>query len=242
MTDLTILILVRLDSISRLQNILIVSDFLCSHLSAEIHIREASSFNNGILARLLSNSVIYEWVEDNSPILHKTKHFNKMLARVDTKFVSIWDADVLCNMKYVDQCIEKLRNNEADMALPYNGVCLDTSEIIKELFYNSHDISIFEKYYQFMQRLNQHRLVGGAVIMNTEVFKRLGGENESYYGWGDDDFDRYIKFMNNGKKIFRTNNILFHLSHERGVNSNYSSKVREYLSKAELYKTIHTIP
>ena len=66
-------------------------------------------------------------------------------------------------------------------------------------------------------------------------------QKNMYYGWGDDDFDRYIKFMNNGNRIFRTDNILFHLSHER-VNSNYSSKYREQLSKAELYKTIHTIP
>ena len=67
----------------------------------------------------------------------------------------------------------------------------------------------------------------------------LGGENENYYGWGDDDYDRYIRFMNNGYAIYRSKNVLFHLTHPRSYNSNYNSKLHQQISKAELLKTIY---
>ena len=123
------------------------------------------------------------------------------------------------------------------MALPYNGICLDTSEVIADCYMQSSDFNILDTYSYLMKRLQPQRLTGGAVIMNKDAFFNLGGENENYYGWGDDDYDRYIRFYQSGAPIFRSNTPLFHLSHPRGENSRFSSSAFAIASKIELSKT-----
>ena len=101
----------------------------------------------------------------------------------------------------------------------------------------TNDIGVLTRQMQKMRRLQNHVLTGGAVLMERTTFALLGNENENYYGWGDDDFDRYIRFLNGGYGIFRSNNVLFHLSHMRGHNSSFSSHLKELYSKAILSKT-----
>ena len=72
-------------------------------------------------------------------------------------------------------------------------------------------------------------------------------DNEEQYGWGNDDFDRFYRARNYGLKIYNADNVLFHLSHPRSLNSQYRSfiqqqesaeklKITEYLSKNEIIK------
>ena len=93
-----------------------------------------------------------------------------------------------------------------------------------------------------MERLTERVMVGGAVMMDRQKFLLIGGENEAYYGWGDDDYDRYIRFMNHGLKIYRSKNVLFHLSHPRGINSGFNTELHSKISKGELHKTKNMLP
>lgn len=235
--DVTIMILYRGDSIQRLENLLEVVNALNVDLSTCIYIREASPYNIGILPKLVDRDVRYEFVEDDDPVLYKTCHFNEMLQRVTTPFVSIWDTDAIAYADAIKECILKLRDGSVQMALPYNGVCLDTSDMIRRLYLRTHDFGVLQRNLQKMGRLQPHFLTGGAVIMNRKIFLKLGAENEAYYGWGDDDFDRYIRFMNAGLKIYRSSSVLFHLSHPRGYNSEFDTMLRQLHSKGELNKT-----
>lgn len=234
--DLTILILIRLDSISRLENILAISDYLQKHLKTNIVICEVSNISNCILKKLLHPSIQYHFIEDKDPILYKTKYFNILLKKVTTKFVSIWDADVICDPKSLMECIEMLRTDKVDIAWPYNGECLDTSYILRDFFLKSKNIKFLNSHQEKMYKFHNKSLVGGAIIMNLQKFINAGGENEKYYGWGDDDFDRYERFKNLNYNLYRTKNVLFHLSHMRLKNSTFSSIVRQDISKAELTK------
>ncbi len=240
-TDVTILILFRGDSIQRLENLLSVVNYICKVCETNIYIREATRFNNGILNQLLCHHIKYEFINDDDPVLHKTKHFNEMLQRVETPFVTIWDADTIAYKEEFQKCVEKLRSNEVQIAFPYNGVCLDTSEIIRELYFKNDNFSVLHNNLQKMSRLQNHILTGGAVFMNKDVFSDLGGENEAYYGWGDDDYDRYIRFMNAGCGIYRGSTVLYHLSHPRGINSGFNSNINQITSKGVLFKTVHKI-
>ena len=73
--DVTFVLLVRIDSIQRLENTLLVVNMLHSFFDTNIILREASSFNNRILETLLKRKVSYEFLIDNDIVLHKTMHF-----------------------------------------------------------------------------------------------------------------------------------------------------------------------
>lgn len=101
----------------------------------------------------------------------------------------------------------------------------------------TNEMGVLTRQMQKMRRLQNHVLTGGAVLMERTTFALLGNENENYYGWGDDDFDRYIRFLNSDYGIFRSSKVLFHLSHIRGQNSSFSSILKELYSKAILSNT-----
>ena len=199
--ELTILILFRGDSIRRVYNLIAIVAYLLQFPNLQIYVREADAINHKLIFKLLPPNVRYEFVIDQDSILHKTRHFNNMLMNVSTPFVGIWDTDVIPYTNAFIECFESLIENNVSLALPYNGICYDSSEIIADLYLENYDFSILEQNQHLMKYLQNHRLTGGAVLMNRDDFISIGAENENYYGWGDDDFDRYIRFMNAGMKI-----------------------------------------
>lgn len=235
--DTTFLILIRLDSIARLENIVTVVAHLLKNCETNIVILEVDSYNNGFLKSLLNKKVEYVFYEDKDPVLHKTRYFNKLIKQVCTPYIAIWDADVIVEKEGIEDAVNHLRTKEADIALPYKGTCINTSKIVRSLFMKKKDVSILFRNQEKMEKLYGHTLVGGAVIINRQKFEEVGLENENYYGWGDDDFDRYIRFLNADFKIYRANHYLYHLSHPRGENSLFHSSFHGRRSKAELYKT-----
>lgn len=235
--NVSVLILYRGDSIRRLYNLRAVVMSLLSVEGVKVYVREADSVNHHITEALLPDGVAYEFVEDKDSILHKTWHFNRMQSAVTTPYIGIWDADVVAYPESITECIRELSGGKVGMALPYSGICLDTSEMIADIFMREQDFAVLDKYSYLMAKLQPHRLTGGAVLMNREVFLSLGSENERYYGWGDDDFDRYVRFYNAKKGIYRSQTPLFHLSHPRGKNSGFTSAICALASKVELSKS-----
>ena len=235
--DVTFLILVRLDSVQRLENIVTVMDALLKYFDTNVTVVEASGYNNGILKTLLNRKVKYQFKEDKDPVLYKTRHFNAMIPDVATKYIAIWDADVAVDKKAVLEAVTKLRSEEADVAWPYNGICYNTSEILRTLFMKRKDIRILYRHRDKMVLFHNRLLVGGAVLVNKEKYIYAGMENEKHYGWGDDDFDRAYRFEWLGFKIHRVDTCLFHLSHPRAINSSFASPIQQKISSSERFKT-----
>ncbi|MFR3488432.1 MAG: hypothetical protein ACLTTP_03580 [Alistipes ihumii] len=106
--SLTFLLLVRIDTIQRLENTMIVVELLCRYFDTNVMVREAGLYNNNILASLLKKKVKYEFVEDLDPILHKTRHFNEMSLHVNTPYMAIWDVDIVPEKRVIIDCVQKL--------------------------------------------------------------------------------------------------------------------------------------
>lgn len=236
--DITFLILVRIDSVERLENVIIVSNIIAKYFQTNIIIREAASYCNGILKSILKKGIIYQFVEDKDPVLYKTKHFNNMASIVSTPYLAIWDADIIPDKKALINVVKKLRDKEADVALPYNGKCLNITDILRKAYFKNNDIKFLYRNVGKMKLLHNRPLVGGAVLINKEKYIEMGMENEIYYGWGNDDFDRYYRFIKYGLKIYKSDNFLFHLHHPRNSNSKYASESMEMSSSLEFIKTI----
>jgi len=117
---MTFLILVRLDSIQRLENILVVTETLLMSFETNIYVLEADAYNNGVLKKLLNRKIHYYFVEDKDTVLYKTKYYNQMSKTIETPFMAIWDTDVATDKTSIWDAINHLRAG-ADVAFPYNG-------------------------------------------------------------------------------------------------------------------------
>lgn len=89
LSDITFLILTRLDSIDRLENVLAATNHLKQQLIKNIVLLESAPYNNRILEKLLDKTIQYFFNKDHDPILHRTKYINQMIQVVETPFVAV---------------------------------------------------------------------------------------------------------------------------------------------------------
>jgi len=242
--DVTFVIPVRIDSIIRLENLLLTLENLKSNFVTNIVVVEASYYDNGILKQLFNNSITHFFIEDKDPIFHRTKHLNTISRNVNTNIIGIWDADVILENSQIIRAIQQLRNGHCDFAYPYDGRFFDTSEIIRNhyLLYRNinflkNNISKMNLLYSTMKEGNS---LGGAFFINTEKYKFSGLENEIFYGWGIEDRERYQRWLILNYSFFRSNGPLFHLSHPRDVNGTMRSEYHRTKTEDEINKIINS--
>ena len=235
LTDLTFMILIRIDSIQRLENLKTVTDSLFKYFDTNVYVLEIDTSNNGILNKILNKKTRYEFMEDKDPVMYRTKYHNYMAKNVRTKYLSLWDADVVVDKNAICDAMNHLRE-DADVAYPYDGFFFEVPDVIKRYYLKHQDVRILKRHKNKMNLLYERVLFGGAVIINTEKYLQAGGENEEIYGWGNDDFTRQMRFRANNYNIYRTKDNLFHLCHPRGINSHFRSPFSKKISDLELYK------
>lgn len=225
LSDVTFIIPLKVDTINRIENLQMVTEFILENFKCQIKVLEVGEYDNGIVHKIIDEKIEYTFIEDRDPIFYRTKYLNLLTNCVLTQFVGVWDADVLMEPTQIIDSIEQLRKGEADIAYPYDGRFLDTSMIIRELYYRLRNMKVLKNHIDKMKSLYVDRSVGaalgGAFLINTELYKKSGLENESFYGWGPEDSERYQRWKSLNYAIYRASGCLFHLSHNRGVNSSY---------------------
>lgn len=236
LNDLTFLIPIRLDSIIRLENLICTLNYLFSNFNTNVIIVESSSINNGFIQRLINKKVKYIFIEDRDPVFYRTKYLNIIAGIAQTKFIAIWDSDVLIPKEQIIESVNKLRSGY-DVAYPYDGNFYDTSTIIRELYFLRKKINVLKNNINRMILIYGDKMKGGALLVNKNSFINAGMENEKFYGWGPEDFERYKRWQILDYKIFTCNGPLFHFSHPRGVNSTFRSALQFYDTNRELKLT-----
>ena len=234
--DVTILFPVRLDTIERLENTLAATQFLASAFETNIMVSEYFAYNNGLLERLLGNSIRYTFHEDHDPILYRTKFLNEMTQTVKTPIVAIWDTDAIAPKNQVLKAMEMLRNGEADFVYPYESYFFDTTPLLRKLYLERMDIDVLEQNTKKMKAMYPPNPVGGAFMANRQTYVDAGLENENFYGWGLEDGERYYRWLNLGYKVKRIPGPLFHLSHGRGINSTFHNPDQPMAKRKEIIK------
>ena len=243
--DVAFLLIARFDSIDRLENAIMVVDYLTNNFNTRVYFWEFAPFENGIIRRLLPKGVDYIFVEDENPILHRTKLLNKMVLSSKEKYVSIWDIDIIAPISQVVKSIELLRNG-VDFVLPYDGICYDISMEIRKHYFKERNIGLLSSNTSFMTEMYAPNCVGGAFFCNREAYIRSGLEREEFYGWGLEDGERFRRWNIQNQKIERVKGPLFHLTHGRGANSVMPSadwhltkhRIYNYLLKNESWKAV----
>jgi hypothetical protein len=236
LSDTTFLLIVRLDSIERLENIILVTEYIASFFETSTLVLESSPYSNGLLEKLLNKNIRYTFQEDHDPILFRTKCLNRMSSTVETPFIAVWDTDIIAPVIQVRRAVELLRTGGADFVYQYEKLFLDTSPILRKLYMQEPSIEFLEQNINKMKEMYTPNPVGGAFLANIKSYKESGLENENFYGWGLEDGERYYRWENLGYKIQRITGPLFHLSHKRGVNSLFQNIDQQLFKKKEILR------
>jgi len=235
--DMTFIIPVRIDSVVRLENLILSVHALRKNFDTHIMVLEAASYTNGIIQKMLGNKIEYLFLEDRDSVFYKTKYLNIMTRRSCTPFVGIWDADVIIPKEQIMDSIEKLRQG-FDIAYPYDGHFYDTSFVIRELYTKNRSIQFLLRNKDKMGLIYGDKMTGGAVFVNREAYTKAGMMSEKFYGWGPEDFELYERLKILGLKIYRSEGPLFHLTHSRGSNSGFRSMEQNKNTNKERTSTI----
>ena len=216
--ELTIVIPVRIDCRERKENLDTVIRFFLNETSANIIVLEADKeqrYQNPIS----DNRLLIHFVKDNDSIFYRTRYLNQLLEMSKTDIVGIWDTDVLIHVNQITQAIEFIKNGNT-MCFPYDGRFFflnesESHELRKEDINFNDELRTVNKGASLMGRPS----VGGAFLVNKERYILLGGENEGFYGWGQEDAERVKRMEILEEPIQRIDGGLFHLYHPRGINS-----------------------
>ena len=243
LTDTTFIIPIRLDTVVRLENLILCVDHLQERLQTHIVVLEAAPYNNGVIQNLLKERINYQFVEDKDPVYHRTKYLNQMTMNVKTDFIGIWDADVIIAHEQVLDSLHHLRQNLCDIAYPYDGDFLDTSDLLRNQYFAHRDLEFLQANRGKMQLLYQVEGVigalGGAIFARTDKYRLSGMENEAFYGWGLEDGERYYRWLGFDFKIYRSKGCLFHLTHTRDDNWLSSSKSHQWKARHDMNEVVN---
>jgi predicted glycosyltransferase involved in capsule biosynthesis len=238
LTDFTFLIPLRIDTVNRLENTLVTIEYILSNFDTQISVLEASGRNTGLLNRMLTKEVNYVFIEDMDTIFHRTRYINQLIKSIDTEYIIVWDTDIIIPIEQIVKSVDLLRKREADFVTPFKDKFLDTSEILRELYIQTRDICILKIHQGKMKALYNPNPVGGAFLAHRHTYIAAGMENEKFYGWGREDGDRVNRWKILGHRHDHIEGALYHLTHERGVNSTFHSPNQDSRKMTELNRSL----
>jgi predicted glycosyltransferase involved in capsule biosynthesis len=236
----TFIIPLRIDSKERRSNLSVIIEQLLSINNSEIIILEADK-TSGLKKQDFCSRVQHHFVKDESRIFHRTKYLNKLLDMARSAVVGIWDTDVLVAKEQIEESIRQIKGGRAIMSFPYDGRFYDLSPASSDDFRMNHSLHLFEKSADKLRLSFGAYSVGGAFFVNRDVYRRIGGENENFCGWGAEDIERVKRAEILGFRIHRSSGAIYHLYHPRN-NSGYENHDAELNSLKELIKVSSITP
>jgi hypothetical protein len=220
--DVTFMILIRVDSEDRRENMETIIKYLNKYFITNIILLEADE-ETKLGATPLPENVKYVFVKDSAPLLHRTRWNTELAKLATTPIVAIYDTDVVFSPAQIETTVNNIRSGRADYAVPFDGefVCID--KLFKKIFMKILDTELlFQNTGKFS--VSSKRSFGGAAFIKRQVFINAGFDNINITSWGPEDIERQKRMKILGYKVVRTKGPLFHLHHKRGINSLYNNE------------------
>ena len=159
MNSLGIFLIVKLDTMERLENTLAVSKYIATQFNANIYLCEIAPHQNGILENMLPGKVKYTFCKEDDPILHRTRYINRMVNNSTDRYIAIWDVDVIVPVHQVLHAL-RLLNEEVDFVYPYMRYFYDTSVELRKIFLETGSLKVLMEYRDFVNELYSPNLAG----------------------------------------------------------------------------------
>jgi hypothetical protein len=221
----TFIIPVCIESNDRYNNAKTVLGFLNKHFKTNVIIHELTKEGSKLdfidsLENLKINHIIQE---DNLDYYHRTKQLNEMLNIVKTPVVVNYDIDVILPVDSYVESQNLILNGNSDFVYPY-GDGKYQREI--SLGFNRDEFNVnFD-----IQSIDDNSLktltskYGHCVFANTKKYRKCGGENENFIGYGPEDQERENRFITLKYNVSRVDNLVYHFEHSRTQFSNGESE------------------
>ena len=235
--DTTFLIPIRIESRDRLRNIITVLRFLTRNFDTNIIVKEVdveSNFLEFAMPQLLDidgnrpKNLIHIFEKSDDEIFHRTKIINEMVEMSQTKVVVNYDSDVLLPLKSYEQSSRLILENKVDVMYPYDIGYYQFKVKADDAIVNGFVNDFFNFNYLIDNSEVDIAEYGHVQFFDRDVYVKGGLENENFIGWAPEDRERYHRFVTMGYKVGRLNSVIYHLEHERGINS---SKVNPYMAQ-----------
>ncbi|QJB36672.1 hypothetical protein HF324_01855 [Chitinophaga oryzae] len=232
--DVTFVIPLKIDSMERRENLLIVVKFISTHFNTNILVLEADEVP-GLESGKLPSCCRYVFVQDSNKFLHRTRYNNAMISAAKTPFVVLCDTDIVVHQDQVTAAVALLRQGQADMVIPYDGEVLAVDPLFKKMFEKLQDISLLslnrKKFFPATKRG-----VGGLVFLKKAAYVSAGMENEFIESWGPEDMERRKRMTILRFRVMHLSGPVYHLPHPRGTNSGYVCRERRIKYMEEYVK------
>ncbi len=218
--NLTIIIPIRIDSDVRLRNLTAIVMYY-NRLRLPLLLIEADERPRIDFDKSYTE-VHHIFIYDSNPIFHRTKYINLGLRSITTPHAAIIDADVIVPPNQLKQA--NLLLNHTPMTLPYDGRFIDMPHSLGDTFRDTTSLKDIQTHYKSNKPnyMFGYHSVGGAYLVNVDLYRQCGWENEYFIGWGPEDFERVQRMDILGYPVKRIRGVIYHLNHPRGINSGNS--------------------
>lgn len=150
----------------------------------EIRILEADEHPHYEL-KISDEHIHKTFVRDASPVFHRTKYLNQLMQEAEGAIVGIWDTDVLLPKEQILEAVDAIRKGNAVMSFPYDGrfymLPQEDSMLLKKREMNMEECC--QKIYEYVLAHGPNS-VGGAFLVNKNVYIKYGGENQHFLWLG----------------------------------------------------------
>jgi len=161
--------------------------------------------------------------KDNLDYYHRTKQLNEMLNIVKTPVVVNYDIDVILPVDSYVESQNLILNGNSDFVYPYGdgefqreiSLSFNRDEFNINFDINSIDTNLLKTFTS---------KYGHCVFANTKKYRKCGGENENFIGYGPEDQERENRFITLKYNVSRVDNLVYHFEHSRTPFSNGDNK------------------
>jgi hypothetical protein len=159
---------------------------------------------------------------ETTGLFYKSKCINNVVKTIDTKYFSIYDADVVIPINQLLETKEKLESG-CNCVYPYDGTFFNVPRTFYNDLFSTLNLDML-KGHNFSKGLGMQEITpdrqsfGGCVFFNTNKFKEYGMMNENIVCYGPEDIEVAVRFRTL-EGLTRIEGPLYHIDHIRSPNS-----------------------
>ena len=221
----TLIIPLKVEHHERMRNAKTTLGFLNANIKTNVFIYEISEDGESRLDFLdsLENLEIKHWCVKEEGPFHRTRYLNIMLDLVETPVVSNYDIDVILRPENYLYCQERILGGETDVVYPYKRANDGQFQVHQNFNYENFERSGFD--IDFLRDATGLTIYeaecGHCIFFNTEIYRRLGGENENFISYGPEDRERMIRFqvLTENRVEWSAGERVYHFEHFRSSDS-----------------------
>lgn len=228
---LNFIIITKIDSKDRLENIKTSIEFLNFHFTNKILICEYDKNSNidfnGNYSKVLIKPV--------SEGFWRNYAANKVYELLVTDIIFNLESDVLFDPTSIVESYNTILNDNNKLCMPFDGIPIWMNEKVTQTFKKTRKLPEMWKDFYGLKNFKQTDVYGNlqriiiphpgfCYMININRFKDIGMENQNFVKHGYDDVERLIRAHKKGLEIKYSEGVCYHLFHERNIKNNYYNK------------------